>query len=79
VPNAIGDTTITITYDKATGLPAASNEISLVPGSRVITNGAPTVGLLVGSPITWGCVTGVDPAASNITNMYPYLPANCRF
>lgn len=76
----LGDGTITITYNTASGLPAATNEISLVPGSGALTAGLPTQPMLSGSPITWGCTTGASAggAAGGLVAIYPFVPANCR-
>jgi type IV pilus assembly protein PilA len=70
-----GDGMITITYNVASGLPAAVGplELQLQPGSGNIVAGVPAAVLSVGAPISWGCHTVAAAAA-----MYPYLPANCR-
>jgi type IV pilus assembly protein PilA len=78
VPLALGAGQIVITYAAATGL-AAGTMLSLQPGSGVVTAGVPAAGLLVGSPVTWACFTGGGAAPGALSNLYPYLPANCRF
>jgi type IV pilus assembly protein PilA len=68
---AAGDGKITITF--ATTFPIASMVMHLTPGSgNTFTAGAPTVGIVAGEPITWGC----DAAA--VAANFVYVPSNCR-
>ena len=74
---APGDGLITISYNAASGLTGAGalSEVSLEPGSGVVTNGVPAQPMVAGSPITWGCLTGT---AGGQTTIFPFVPANCR-
>jgi type IV pilus assembly protein PilA len=75
---AAGAGQIIITYAQASGMPAGT-QISLQPGTGLVSNGVPNAGLTIGAPISWGCHTGAAAAAGGTVSIFPYLPANCRF
>jgi type IV pilus assembly protein PilA len=78
-PSRTSDMSVAITYQATVAVPTSPLSIVLVPGSGVVTpatNGLPPNALAVGSPISWGCVTGLAAAQ---TNNFPYVPTNCRF
>ena len=73
---------VVITYNAATGMNGGALSIALTPGSGTIstTTGLPTAALTAGSPVVWGCTTGLTAAApTGGTTMFKYVPANCRF
>jgi type IV pilus assembly protein PilA len=76
------DGRITVEYAPATGMVGGSLFVALTPGANTISaaTGLPTAALTPGSPIVWGCTTGLTAATpSGGTTLYKYVPANCRF
>lgn len=77
---AVGEGAIQITYAAPVGVTGLF--VTLTPGSGVIgATGLPTVGMLPGTPITWGCTTGnaLGGSGGNGGVQFRYVPANCRF
>ena len=68
---AVGSGQITTKFVAA--FPASGMVLRLTPGSGAIgATGVPTVAMVSGAPIVWGC--DVNAVAAN----YKYVPANCR-
>jgi type IV pilus assembly protein PilA len=71
-PPAVGNGTVTITYQGTLGVPAGPLVLTLTPGSGLVALGIPAGAMTATDPIVWGC------RATN-TQWHPYVPANCRF